>query len=325
MRPASLLLFWAALTLTGVMHAQTSCENCTLAFTASSLTPVELSCSEGNPLLNLPNFPAFTTSCTAGYWASIFKYTVGTQSECTGTRPVGLASSFGSIHLGDFTATGLATTNKFNETAEGLTWTVYPENVARLQGTIANANNVTAQFEVDLYFNQAQSGAAWTATGGNVNDAAAGPGDVEDWTIWQVKPHISKLVGQGSLAGHTLYLESSNVAVSYPFQEGSGANGVDNGNGLGGTFDWTTCIGSTIYGGYGIATSKLSGCQETSSICASDHDAVAQFFIGNLKGFDQIEGTVNVTDDTPPVLGNLPPDYTLNCPVELATLDAEHT
>ena len=325
MRPATLLVLLSTLTLTSVLQAQSTCENCTLSFNAESLTPVEMSCSEGDPLLHLPNFPAFTSTCTAGYWASIFKYTVGAQSECTGTRPVGLASSFGSIHLGDFTATGLATTNKFNETEEGLTWTVYPENVARLQGTVANANNVTAQFEVDLYFNQAQSGADWTASGGNVNDGAAGPGDVNEWTIWQIKPHISKLVGQGSLAGHTLYLTTSNVAVSYPFQEGGGANGIDNGSGLGGTFDWTTCVGSTIYGGYGLASSSLAGCQETSSICASEHDAVAQFFIGNLRGFDQIEGTVNVTDDTPPVLDDLPPNYTLNCPVELAVLDAEHS
>jgi hypothetical protein len=251
MRFERLLLLWAIFALTAALSAQTTCESCSITFNSSEIAPVEASCSEGSPLLLVPNFPAFMISCTEGYWASVFKYTVGSTSECSGSRPVGLAANLGSIHLGDFTATGLTSTNKFNETAEGLTWTVYPENVARLQGTIANANDVTAQFQVDFYFNQGQSGADWVATGENVNDAAAGPGDVDDWTIWQIKPHMSKLVGQGTLAGHTLYLETSNVAVSYPFQEGIGANGVDNGNGLGGTFDWTICIGSTIFSGYG--------------------------------------------------------------------------
>ncbi|MDA0940566.1 MAG: hypothetical protein O2990_06160, partial [Bacteroidetes bacterium] len=325
MRFERLFLLWAIFALTGAMHAQTSCENCSINFNSSEIAPVDAPCSEGSPLLLVPNFPAFTTSCTEGYWASVFKYTVGSTSECSGSRPVGLAANLGSIHLGDFTATGLTSTNKFNETAEGLTWTVYPENVARLQGTIANANDVTAQFDVDFYFNQGQSGADWVATGENVNDAAAGPGDVDDWTIWQIKPHMSKLVGQGTLAGHTLYLETSNVAVSYPFQEGNGANGVDNGNGLGGTFDWTTCIGSTIFSGYGQAASSFTSCTESSSICASDHDGVAHFFVGTLLGHDQVEVTIDVTDDTPPVLGGLPPDYTLNCPVELPVLDAENT
>ncbi|MGB0247530.1 MAG: hypothetical protein ACPGAB_03320, partial [Flavobacteriales bacterium] len=43
---------------------------------------------------------------------------------------------------------------------------------------------------------------------------------------------------------------------------------------------------------------------------------------GNLKGFDQIQGAVDVTDDTAPLLQDLPNDYTLNCPVELEELDA---
>ncbi|MGB1384165.1 MAG: hypothetical protein ACPG6N_02885, partial [Flavobacteriales bacterium] len=304
-------------------EGQTSCESCTLSFNSESLNPVEISCSDGNPLSALPNFPAFTTTCTSGYWASIFKHTTGSSTSCVAVRAGGLTSSLGTIQLQDFTATGLTSTNKFNESTEGLTWTVYPENVARLQGTVINANNVNARFEVDLYFNQGTSGAAWTAAGGNVNDNAATSDEVAEWTVWQIKPHISKLVGAGDLAGEVVYLETSNLLVSYPFQEGFGANGINGGLGLGGSFDWISCVEGTIYGGYGVTSTDFTSCEESTSICASDNDAVAEYFIGNLESFDQIQGSVNVTDNTPPVLGSLPPDYLLNCPVELAELDAE--
>ena len=307
------------------LHAQTTCESCSLSFVPESLETVQMSCSEGDPLQALPNFPAFNTDCTEGYWASIFKYTTGSTSSCTAERSVGLPAALGSFQIGDFTATGLATSNHFDETAEGLTWTVYPENVARLQGTVRNVNNVNAQFEVDFYFTQGTSGAAWTAAGGQVNDVAAGPGDVDGWTIWQIKPHISKLVGEGSLTGHVLYLESSNSVQSYPFQEGNGANGIHNGNGLGGTFAWSTCVGGTIYGGMGTTSHEFTACEESHSICASDNDAMVEFFIGNLLGFDQIQGGVDVTDDTPPTLSDVPVDYTLNCPVDLEELDALNT
>ena len=38
------------------------------------------------------------------------------------------------------------------------TWTVYPEDVARLQGTVYNNSNVNAFFEVDFYFDLGQLG-----------------------------------------------------------------------------------------------------------------------------------------------------------------------
>ena len=40
--------------------AQTNCETFDLSFVEDTLEPVEISCSEGEPLQALPNFPAFT-------------------------------------------------------------------------------------------------------------------------------------------------------------------------------------------------------------------------------------------------------------------------
>ena len=302
--------------------AQTSCETCDLSFVAETLETLEISCSDGDPLQAVPPFPAFNNTCTQGYWASTFKYTTGSAESCSGVRPVGLPSNLGTIQLGEFSSTGLTPSNHFNDLGSPLTWTVYPENVARLQGTVFNISNINASLEVDFYYELNGSGAEWTASGGNVNDAAANDDDVDGWTIWNLRPNISKLVGGGDLEGQIIYLKSSNSLLGYPLQVGAGANGVNAEQGLGGAFDWSACVNGTIYGGLGVSTLEFTSCAETSSICASDNDAVVEFFVGNLQGFDQIQGAVDVTDDTAPLLQDLPNDYTLNCPVELEELDA---
>ena len=302
--------------------AQTSCETCDLSFVAETLETLEISCSDGDPLQAVPPFPAFNNTCTQGYWASTFKYTTGSAESCSGVRPVGLPSNLGTIQLGEFSSTGLTPSNHFNDLGSPLTWTVYPENVARLQGTVFNISNINASLEVDFYYDLNGSGAEWTASGGNVNDAAANDDDVDGWTIWNLRPNISKLVGGGDLEGQIIYLKSSNSLLGYPLQVGAGANGVNAEQGLGGAFDWSACVNGTIYGGLGVSTLEFTSCAETSSICASDNDAVVEFFVGNLQGFDQIQGAVDVTDDTAPLLQDLPNDYTLNCPVELEELDA---
>ena len=302
--------------------AQTSCETCSLSFIEESLDPAEIFCSDGDPLQALPNFPAFNTTCTDGYWASIFKYTTGTSSTCSAARPVGLPAALGTVQLGEFASTGLVSSGHFNDLGEALTWSVYPENVARLQGTVYNNSDVSAFFDVDFYFSQSVSGADWIAEGGNVNDAAALPGDPETWSIWQLRPNISKLVGRGLLEGQIVYLSTSNSPQSYPFQVGVGANGVNLEQGIGGSFDWSACVNETIYGGLGTCAMEFVSCEETTSICASDNDAVVEFFIGNIRGFDQIQGSADITDDSPPILVNVPNNYTLNCPIELEELDA---
>ena len=310
-------------TLCAPSLAQDTCESCDLSFSASEVPTVVVACSEGNPLWAVPSFPSFTSSCNDGYWTSIFKSIVGSSTSCTGTRPQELSSNLGAVHLNLFTATGLVTTNKFNESADGLEWTVYPNNVARLHGMLINENNGDAQLELDFYFQQGTSASEWIASGGNLNPNAVALGDTSSWTVWQIKPHISKLIGLGDLAGELIYIEPTSQVSGYPMQEGLGANGVNDALGLGGTFDWTTCVGGTVYGGYGSASTDITGCATTEVECASQNDVLAQYFVGNLQSFDQIQGTVDVVDDTPPVLLDVPADVTLNCPLDLDELDAE--
>ena len=303
---------------------QASCEECPVSFNATSLDTIPFLCQDGNPLDAAPVFPAYTYDQECGQpWVGIFKYTTGNKTSCEATRPTGLPTTMGSIQVQDFTTTGLATSNEFNDIGDGLTWTVYDGGLARLHGTVYNANDLNAQLEVDFFFQNGVSGETWTDNGNNVNDNSATQSDVDGWTIWELKPLMSKLVGAGSLDGVALYLSESNAEDGYRFQAGTGANGLDNGQGLGGAFNWVTCTGGNAYGGNGLAAFSFSSCETESYTCASDNDAVVHFFVGSLTSFGQLEAYIDAVDDAPPVLHNLPNDIFQNCPVDLGALDAD--
>ena len=303
---------------------QAACDECDVSFAVDRLDTISFLCRDGSPLDAAPEFPAYSYDEDCGLpWAGFFKYTTGNMSSCEAIRPSDLPPTMGSIQVLDFTTTGLATSNAFNDNEEGLTWAVYEGNLARLFGTVQNANDPNAQFEVDLFFENGVSGETWTNNGNGINDDIANPSDVEGWTVWQLKPLMSKLVGLGNLDGIALYLTEGKADDDYRFQSGTGANGVNSNDGLGGTFDWVTCIDGVPYGGTGSSALSFSSCGTQSYACASDNDAVAHFFIGTLTGFDQLEAYVDAVDDVPPVLHNLPDDVFQNCPIDLGALDAD--
>ncbi|MDB0025288.1 hypothetical protein N9D95_01965 [Flavobacteriales bacterium] len=220
----------------GSVFSQNICDECLPAFEATTLPSVQAFCDDNDPLSQLPGFPSFATQCAENLQTAVFKYTLGETAECYGFSAMGLPSDLGGFQLQDFTATGLTSTSAFFPTSDGMTWTVYPQNVARLQGTIANANNIGAKFDVDLYFEFGSVGSQWPADAVPLNDAAAVGNASLDWRIWQIEPKLSKLVGREDLEGELIYLDASGLDISYPFQEGEGGNTVNSARGLGGEF-----------------------------------------------------------------------------------------
>ena len=307
-----------------VASGQATCDECEVSFDKERLDTIPFFCQAGNPLDSVPFFPAYTYDEDCGLpWVGTFKYNTGNTSSCEASRPSGLPSSVGSIQVQDFTTTGLVTSNVFNDVGAALTWTIYDGSLARLYGTVYNANDLNAQLEVDFFFENGVSGETWMNEGNEVNDNSANPDDIDDWSIWELKPLMSKLVGLGNLDGVALLLTESNAADGYRFQAGKGANGLDGNYGLGGTFNWITCTGGLAFGGAGSSTFSLSSCETESYTCASDNDAVAHFFVGTLTSFDQLEAYIDAVDDVPPVLHDLPNDVFQNCPVDLGALDAD--
>ena len=186
------------------VFAQNTCDDCVTAFLYSSIQPAKDFCGNGDPLQQLPNFPEFEPNCDGGINVAVLKYTLGETAECAGSSASGLPMDLGAFQLGNFTATGLTSTSAFYPTGDGMTWTVYPQNLARLQGTIANASNIGAKFDVDFYFVQPTTGSQWIADGESLNTSSAIGDDALDWSIWRIKPQISKLIGREDLDGELI-------------------------------------------------------------------------------------------------------------------------
>ena len=229
----------------------------------------------------------------------------------------------GSIQVQDFTTTGLATSNEFNDIGDGLTWTVYDGSVARLYGTVYNANDLNAQLEVDFFFENGVSGETWTDIGNGVNDNSATQSDVDEWTIWRVED------GDEQAGGCRKFGRCGVVPVPNPMRKTATAFRQAQV-----PTDWTTVkVWGRFQLGYMHRRLSLrrqrfvfllfSSCETENYTCASDNDAVVHFFVGSLTSFDQLEAYIDAVDDVPPVLHNLPNDIFQNCPVDLGALDAD--
>ena len=308
-------------------HAQLTCDTCTFAFSQTSISPIDWNCEDGDGITALPAFPSFSTTCSAGnYFAKSFRYPTLATTTCEGEGPNSSGSTVAGMILQSFTATGLTTSNQFYFTSEGVTFTTYSENRARLTGQVSNGNNPNAILELDLYFDESVTGSEYLNSGGELDISSAEGSTGEDWTVWTLKPFMSKLVGAGDLSGYHFLLDSTTLGSGTPLQVGSlGANAINLNDGLSGDFDWYACVGRVVYSGNCALAADFTGCSENGSDCASDNDFQGEYFVGNLTTFDQISAFVNVIDNQDPEWDELPMDHVISCDVDLVALDASET
>ena len=156
----------------------------------------------------------------------------------------------------------------------------YPNGTARIYGTIERISNPNQRFEVSLWFEQKSTYAQWTAMGLQAHSPELG--NETTWTYYKWSTTLSNtLVGQGSLAGTTLYLTNQNPA--YGLQLGDGANALN--TNVNGISNWFSYTGTTS--GHG----DLNGTYVCVEPCAETCEI----------------------DNTPPTPDNLNPSITLNC------------
>ena len=106
-----------------------------------------------------------------------------TVTTCNATTAFGIGPD-GAIRLLGLTATGLATSDMFLETDEGLTLTQYANGIAILKGEVANANNADQRFEVFVVYENGVSGSDW---GGGFKHAMACDPPTDTWDIYTIK------------------------------------------------------------------------------------------------------------------------------------------
>ncbi|MDA0728181.1 MAG: gliding motility-associated C-terminal domain-containing protein [Bacteroidetes bacterium] len=299
-------------------QAQTTCSDCDIHFLMSEVPVVEHACSDGNALLALPNFPAYTDNCSDDFWTAFFRHSLSTTHTCfaTDAEPsVGVAKS---LRIQGLIGSGVVQSDLFTVDDGSLTWTTYPEVAARLQGNVRNVSNPEAIFTLDLYFEEKFSAEEWTNGGGNLDLFAPGS-DPSNWEVWALKPHMSKLIGSGSLEGTYISLSPTSLTPGYGFQIGEfGANLTNLAHGLGGHFDWTLCIADGTFQGHGTMTTEFSECQTSNQPCGANHDVVGEYFIGNVSSFDQVTAYVDILEASTPTWASLPSDAILSCVDEFA-------
>ncbi|MDC1221326.1 hypothetical protein N8Z47_01505 [Salibacteraceae bacterium] len=101
-----------------------------------------------------------------------------------------------------------------------------PNNRAKISGTIVNENDPNQQWSVSLYLAHKSDWSDWSANGGSYKDEQNIVDDEYlDWDYYIIDTTmVSKLTGQGSLAGSYLNLTHMPSSFLYGFQIGEKAN-----------------------------------------------------------------------------------------------------
>ena len=235
-----------------------------------------------------------------------------TVTTCNATTAFGIGPD-GAIRLLGLTATGLATSDMFLETDEGLTLTQYANGIAILQGEVANANNADQRFEVFVVYENGVSGSDW---GGGFKHAMACDPPTDTWDIYTIKPDQSHLLGRGAFEGSLLQLQHAPSSQFFGFQVGLGANDHNCNYGAGGWFSWNgTICGDDVAGAMGDVIVDLD--------CASDFDPCTAQSIVYFNAYKPDCGVLQYSmdvlrvDNAPPVITGLPNDTIVECLPEL--------
>jgi hypothetical protein len=121
----------------------------------------------------------------------------------------------------------------------GVQFTKYSNGTAHMTGVVERISNTNHKFAIDIWFENRSTFAEWIADGKQAHSPDLG--DESSWIFYDFSTtYTNTLVGQGSLAGVTLYL--TNQTDIYGLQLGNGANALTTANN--GFSSWFSYTGS---------------------------------------------------------------------------------
>ena len=168
----------------------------------------------------------------------------GTATTALGVGPDGALRIYG------LNMQGLAASDYFVESGDGLTFTQYSNGTAVLEGLIENSLDHTQRFRAFLVFEDGLTGVEWGALGKGFKYAYTCTNvDTDPWTIYTMKNDQSYLTGVDAYAGSFLQLSHAPVNEHFGFQVGEAANDHNCGYGLGGWFAWEGQVLGTLVSG----------------------------------------------------------------------------
>ena len=213
---------------------------------------------------------------------------------------------------------GLAASDYFVETEDGLQFTQFGNGVATLTGHVVNELNHNQGFEVFYVFNDRVSGAEWAAMGkGFKYIYTCDDLPFDEWDMYMLKSDQSFLNGTGDFEGSNLQLNHAPSNGYFGFQVGLGANDHNCDFGLGGWFGWEGVIdGVEVSGALGDVIVDLS-------LEAVTPDPEEPCVTNIYTVFDDSCGAINVTqqicrlDETAPLFDDCPADTVIACGEEI--------
>ena len=235
-------------------------------------------------------------------------YSVGNATTAYGMGPDAAIRIYG------LEMAGLADSDYFIETGDGLTFTQFANDIAILQGSVANELNPDQSFEVFYVFEDRTSGADWADQGkGFKYIYTCSDLPFDEWDIYMLKSDQSYLQGTGDFEGSLLQLNHAPSNGYFGFQVGLGANDHNCEYGLGGWFAWEGQInGTEVNGALGDLITNLA----FEDVVPTESDPC----ITNLYTvFDDSCGAITYEqqvcrlDETAPLFDNCPADTTISC------------
>ena len=193
--------------------------------------------------------------------------------------------------------------------------TVYSNSgSARLTGSVYNDLDPSITFDVDMYFDNAQSATDWMAENASHGLLTAWDcdADASGIEVYDMRNTISRLTGTGSVSGE-IYLSHMPVSLNKRFQLGVGGNNHNCENGFGGWFGWSGVLdGESVMGFSGDVIADVSNPTFTDTDCGSESVTLTYALIDPAAGQSQYVSQVWERNDTEaPAYAAAPADYTI--------------
>ena len=244
---------------------------------------------------------------------------VDSISQGTATTAMGIGPD-GALRMYGLNMQGLAASDYFVESDEGLTFTQYSNGTAVLEGVIENSADHTQRFEAYLVFENGLSGVEWGALGKGFKYAYTCTNvDTDPWTIYILKNDQSFLTGLDAYEGSLLQLSHAPVNEHFGFQVGEAANDHNCGYGLGGWFAWEgEVLGTPVSGALGDVIVDLVMETETfgfDALCATN----VYTFVDSCGAYN-IEQTVCREDTIAPSFIGCPDAATVYCTEDIPNI-----
>ena len=238
----------------------------------------------------------------------------GEATTALGVGPDGALRIYG-LHM-----QGLAASDYFLESGDGLSFTQYSNGYAVLEGEIENNVDATQRFRAFLVFENGLTGVEWGALGKGFKYAySCQDVDTDPWIIYTLKNDQSYLQGLDGYAGSLLQLSHAPVNEHFGFQVGEAANDHNCDYGLGGWFAWEgQVLGTPVSGALGDVIVDLEAETETfdfDELCTTN----IYTFIDSCGAYN-IEQEVCRVDTIAPTFLGCPGEVTVSCTEDIPVL-----